>query len=164
MEDENMKHGDENEDSRLESVMDRFFSELPQREAPVSLIPRVQAVLAARARRPWWRSSYQDWETGTQIGVLLGSSISFLILWWGLAELVPVLETMAWNAWGGPLKGAIEPLLTLGTALGAFFQRLAGRVPLTFLYGAGVMVMLGYFFLVSTGALLCRIVQLQRTR
>ncbi|MDA1272858.1 MAG: hypothetical protein O2960_02225 [Verrucomicrobia bacterium] len=45
----------------LEKVLHRELQKLPDTEAPGTLIPRVSAAIAARAKAAWWRRSWIEW-------------------------------------------------------------------------------------------------------
>ncbi len=48
-------------DSKLEALLNSELKALPPLKAPSSLAPNVMAILAARARIPWWQRAWWDW-------------------------------------------------------------------------------------------------------
>ena len=54
-----------------EQDLDRQLRALPEVPAPASLIPRVLAGVAARARLPWWRRTWWTWPVWAQVVSLL---------------------------------------------------------------------------------------------
>lgn len=48
-------------DPKLEALLSKELKSLPPLKAPASLAPNVMAILAARARLPWWRQAWWDW-------------------------------------------------------------------------------------------------------
>lgn len=48
-------------DPKLEALLSSELKALPPLKAPASLAPNIMAILAARARLPWWRQAWWDW-------------------------------------------------------------------------------------------------------
>lgn len=48
-------------DPKLEALLGTELKALPLPKAPASLAPNIMAILAARARLPWWRQAWWDW-------------------------------------------------------------------------------------------------------
>ena len=67
-------------DPRLEAQLDQALKSLPPIEAPAALAPGVLAILAARARLPWWQHAWWDWP--------LSAKAAFLILTIAVAGLL----------------------------------------------------------------------------
>lgn len=55
----------------LEKFIHRTLRALPDRSAPDALVRRVQAAIAARAARPWWRQSWYHWPVAMRAAFLL---------------------------------------------------------------------------------------------
>lgn len=75
-------------ESELELTIDRALRRLPERQAPLTLMPRVRARLAERARLPWWRKSYAFWPWPARLAYLAASTgLAALLLYftWGLS-------------------------------------------------------------------------------
>ena len=70
----------------LETSIHRQLRALPEKPAPATLIPRVMAVIEARARQ-WWRQPWLDWPRAAQV---ISSAALLIILgvasWWSYAE------------------------------------------------------------------------------
>ena len=67
-------------DPKLESLLSDELKSLPPVKAPASLLPNVMAVLAARARMPWWQHAWWDWPLTAKVAfVLLAVSIAGLL-------------------------------------------------------------------------------------
>ncbi len=67
-------------DPRLEAQLDHALKSLPPIEAPAGLAPGVLAILAARARQPWWERAWWDWP--------LSAKAAFLVLTVAVAGLL----------------------------------------------------------------------------
>ena len=48
-------------DPKLEALLSSELKALPLPKAPASLAPNIMAILAARARLPWWRQAWWNW-------------------------------------------------------------------------------------------------------
>jgi hypothetical protein len=58
-------------DPELAAALDAELKKLPPVPAPASLAPRVLAVLAARATRPWWRRVWWEWPLAAKAAFVL---------------------------------------------------------------------------------------------
>jgi hypothetical protein len=58
-------------DPQLESLIDAELKRLPPAKAPVTLAPRVMALLAARERLPWWQHAWWDWPVAAKLAFLV---------------------------------------------------------------------------------------------
>ena len=143
-----------------DKVLDQYFRSLSEQEAPASLLPRVQAAIAARALRPWWQQSYQNWNHRTRILVLSIASGVVLLLSWLLPVYFPMIEGNG----ALPFASTIEPAWAIGSLLLESMQKLINQVPATVYYLVGSFVWVGYLLTVGAGAFLCRLVQLQNAR
>jgi hypothetical protein len=52
---------DPEQERKLEVLIQRKLSQLPDRDAPPTLIPRVMAAIQAQAQRPWWQRPFSQW-------------------------------------------------------------------------------------------------------
>lgn len=68
------------QESKLEAALDRELKALPPLKAPGTLAPAVMAVLAARARLPWWQRAWWDWPVAAKAAfVILTLSVAGLV-------------------------------------------------------------------------------------
>ena len=88
------------EERRLESVIDEALRELPPRRAPAGLEARVLAEVRRRAALPWWQHSFAGWPAIARVGFLL-----MCVLLVGLAFLGGV---WAVQNLGSPAVGALS--------------------------------------------------------
>ena len=58
-------------DNELEARIDHELKSLPPLAAPPTLVPRVMAVIAARAAAPWYRRAWPTWPIGLQAASLI---------------------------------------------------------------------------------------------
>lgn len=58
-------------DPELESLVGAELKKLPCPPAPRALIPRVLALVEARARLPWWQRTWWDWPLAAKATFLL---------------------------------------------------------------------------------------------
>ena len=85
-------------DKKLEELIHRELSRLPQRSAPETLVPRVMQAIQARRQRKWWQRPWTKWPLALQIASLpvlcLGAAamISMLSLAGGLSVWQQGLE------------------------------------------------------------------------
>ena len=67
-------------DPKRDASLDRELKSLPLPKAPDALVPALMALLAARARVPWWQRAWWDWP--------LPAKAAFLILTLSVAALI----------------------------------------------------------------------------
>jgi len=63
-------------EKKLEELIHRELRNLPELQAPATLILRVRSALAAQARQPWWQRPLVTWPLGLRLAftaLLLGS-------------------------------------------------------------------------------------------
>ena len=160
---EGMKKEKSNE-RRPESdeIVDRYLRALSELEAPGSLIPRVQAVIEARAKRPWWQQSYQEWELPTRRRVLSVACFSMFILGWLVTAIVPELGRETFG--NLPLLKAMDPIWQLANMTANVVRGYLAQLSPLVLYGLGALGCFGYLLTVGAASFLCRLVQLQNAR
>ena len=105
-------------EQKLASRIQRELGRLPLIEAPASLLPRVMAAVAARARQPWWKRSWLSWPRSCRVLFLLvsvvlagGCAYGFNFLGEGAA-----IESLAGSLAGS--FGFLRPFWQLALALG----------------------------------------------
>jgi hypothetical protein len=147
-----------------DEIVDYYLRSLSDQNAPSSLIPRVQRALAVRAMRPWWQRSFDSWNRQAQVLFLSLACLFLLIFGWAASAGSPGIG-MGWETVvPAQLIALGEPLWVLISALGSVVQSIIGQVPVQIYYLLGGLIWVGYLLTVGTGALLCRLVQLQNTR
>ncbi len=147
-----------------DKVLDQYFRALSDTEAPASLIPRVQAAIAARALRPWWQQSYQSWNHKTRTLVLSVAGGMLLLLSWLLPIYLPAISGGGGFGLMTPYSSSLEPLWAVAMLLVGSLQAFLSQVPATVYYLVAAIIWVGYLLAVGTGVFLCRLVQLQKAR
>jgi len=141
-----------------ESRLDCALKNLPDRQAPATLVPRVLQAIQARARLPWWRRTWWNWPPAAQIFSLLICSaiLGGVVLLCEQSSLSPVIE--ATSAWVSDLFAPLAPLWhCLGSLSGALVLVAHKLGTLVFLIGA--LLCLGmYLSCVGLGTLCYRLV------
>lgn len=106
--------------------LDRALKNLPDREAPPSLIPNVMARLQAQREVPWHQKSWWEWPAALRIGSLAGSLAMLLGLLWATGRLKGIelgTQLSAWNTELQPTLGylgkALDSVAQAGAALPA---------------------------------------------
>jgi len=104
------------------AALDAELRQLPDVQAPETLIPRVMAVVRAKAKLPWWRRTWWHWPPAAQVLLLLG----FVGLMIGLSYYGP----LAWNGLatshlGQTLGGWLQALTPLWDCLAALINAFA---------------------------------------
>lgn len=105
-----------------EEALDEQLRQLPDVQAPETLIPRVMAVVLAKAQSPWWRQTWWHWPPAAQVLVLL----SFVGAMIGLSYYGP----QAWDALaagqpGHTVAGWLQVLKPLADCLTALVNAFA---------------------------------------
>jgi len=140
-----------------ENALDEELRQLPDVEAPETLIPRVMAIVLAKAKLPWWRQTWWHWPAPAQVFVVL----SFVGLVIGLSCYGP----QAWDALAGSPLGhtvagwlqALTPLADCLSALvNAFALILRQTGTLALILGAAVCLAL-YLSCLGLGTMMYRV-------
>lgn len=104
-------------EKQLEAIVSRELKQLPELEAPRTLLPRVLAAIEQRAALPWYRRAWQTWPVALQVAsfVLLTAMIGGLaFVGWDAAHAASVsaalLDARQWLAGFGVFLGALEAL------------------------------------------------------
>jgi len=128
-------------DPKLASLLDAELKKLPPVKAPATLAPRIMAVLAARAHRPWWAHAWWDWPLAAKatfillalalLGAVGGGGI---ILDDGVTSYSQQMtERLA------PVTSVGDTLLTLGNVVGLLWEKAAQPFLLHVLVAAGLL-------------------------
>ncbi len=142
-------------DPGLEAQLDQALRSLPPLEAPASLAPGVLAILASRARLPWWQRAWWDWPLSAKAafliltvavaGLLAGGGLLFgegvegypVVLLERLHPFVTLLDILASIASAGLLvmETVGEPFLLYGAlCVGALYLACLGMGTACFRY------------------------------
>ncbi len=147
-----------------DEIVDRYLADLEEVRAPATLIPRVQAALAARAQRPWWRRSYRTWNRSQQGGTVLLA----LACLYGLSLLVgysqPVVEQTELPALLQPVWAFVGALTILWETIVSLVSPVFRSVPVSLYYALVVSATLTYFLTVGAGAALVQLLRTHRIR
>lgn len=132
---------DNNSQKKLEELIHRELSKLPERTAPESLIPQVFAQIRAREQKRWWQRPWTQWPFAIQLASLpmmfagAGGAIFALILTWKALlggsefDIAPRMVVSASAAWD-VLAALGNAVLVLSRAAGQEYLWLALFVPL----------------------------------
>lgn len=152
-----MQPSPENQEQKLERLIQKTLRELPTRRAPGSLENRVFAELERRAALPWWRKSYAHWPLPARCAFLLGSA----------AVLKAVIMAAIWVMVGfetGPFNEAFSSSYAWAHAIGDFMHSVVefggavlSTVPRFWLYAGGVCLASMYATLLGLGAFTYRL-------
>ena len=71
------KRMENNLDQKLAELIQRELRELPEIQAPRTLMPRVLAAIQHQARKPWWQRPWTAWPVGFQCATLM--ALFFLV-------------------------------------------------------------------------------------
>jgi len=140
-----------------ETTLDRQLKQLPDRPAPASLMPRVFAALAARARLPWYCRPWLQWPRAFQglslvaVSFVLGA-LTYATLHFGdFATADAVGDRL--SIWLAP----VEALWTAAVTLAGLVGRLIAQVSPWVWVGLGVVAAGMYAVCVGLGTLLYRV-------
>lgn len=133
------------QDKSLERLLDRELKQLPELQAPGTLVHRVMLAVHRRESLPWYRRAWPTWPSGLQVLSIL----ALTVLAGGVMALTAYPEWLpGWNTLVTTLQHWTQPLhslLTQGEALlGGLFVavKAVGRQVLVFgviLAGAGYL-------------------------
>ena len=102
-------------EGELEQFIDRELRQLPDRQAPATLLPRVMAAWVERQRRPWWRQSFSHWPGAARIGFLvLTTALTALLAYFVLG----LTNGVSPAALGAEARGLLETTPRLFAAAG----------------------------------------------
>ena len=144
-------------DKQWEELLDRKLRDLPEREAPATLIPRVLAAIEARARLPWWRRSWWHWPPLARIlalvllGVVVGG-MAYLLAGVEHSLVVAAVEQQAVD-WLARLTPFWNACVTLGNAA-ALVLRQCGNL---LLFGAVFLCVGMYLSCLALGTVCYRL-------
>jgi len=133
---------EQDQDLRLEHLVDRALRDLPLRRAPPGLEARVLQELARRAALPWWRRSFTHWPWAARALFLLTcAALSALPF---VSGVHPALQL------GSPR--ALNQTLALWNAAIEAVGSLTRAIPTLWLYEAAALAALLYALMFALGA------------
>jgi hypothetical protein len=144
------------EDKQLEIEIDRELKALPQLSAPVTLLAKVMAAIAARLELPWYRRAWQTWPNNlrwSSLALLLISFGAICYAGWGISHtaVAPLSQEVSakfagvaalWGALNDVLSVIYVSVRNLGTGT---------------LIGICAALLLGYAMFLALGAVYFRI-------
>jgi hypothetical protein len=143
-----MKTNEEYE-KKLETFIQDQLKQLPDREAPASLIPRVLAAIEARRHLPWWHHPLFAWPLPVQRAcVAVLAMLPVVAVWFGNALAVELYRRMPESpigAWWQSIRTSAETLAPLGNAVSLVVQSLGQPWVL------GAAALIGVMYLVCIG-------------
>jgi hypothetical protein len=101
-----------------ERELDRRLQELPDLEAPPSLIGRVHAALSTGAAVSWWQRPWWGWPVGLRAASVLLMAATTLLLGFLYVEVREAVLASYWQHAVTELRAAVDPFLQLFHALG----------------------------------------------
>lgn len=101
-----------------ERELDRRLAELPDLEAPASLIGRVNAALAAEAAVPWWRKSWWFWPVSVRVASVALLAATAVLLGLLYVEVREAVLASYWQQAVSEWRMAVDPFVQLFHALG----------------------------------------------
>jgi|ERR1051326_2692480 hypothetical protein len=134
-------------EQQLEVAIDRELKALPQLSAPSSIVFRVMAAIAERARLPWYRQSWQMWPNGLRAAALVLLLAFFGGLCFGTWEIWHgATVAVAMQKLGGMFSSVTALLNAVGVLLSAV---------LLFVKQLGTGVIVGLLLALAFGYAMC---------
>ena len=131
-------------DPKLEALLGAELRKLPLLSAPVSLVPRVMAILAARHALPWWQRSWWDWPLAAKAAFLL-VAIAIAGLFGGGGVLLDqgvVNYSQQVTERLGPASALWDAAVGLRTAAGLLWSQAAQPLLVTLMIGVGLLYLI----------------------
>ena len=137
----------------LDELFDRELRELPLMQAPASLVPRVMAVVrakAAAAEAPWWLQPWSEWPMLARAALFIAAILIASIFFSGSVVLDDQMRTYAAQSSFSSLFGDFA---TYGNTAALLWQKIGQPLFLTRL----AVCVLTYFVCVGLGTAMFRI-------
>jgi len=142
-----MKH-DNHSEQQLEQVVDKLCKQQPLRKAPSDLYQRVMREVQLRKALPWWRKSFLHWPLSLQVlfvvAALITAKLALSITEWIGSHWVSATEATR----SLPLVEGASTVLNVGNSVSS---HLASVVPVTWMYGAAMVIVVLYLVLFGIG-------------
>ena len=152
----------ENNEQRLERLIQKTLRDLPSRRAPGTLEHRVLVELERRAALPWWRKSYVHWPLPARCLFLLGAGgvakAVLMVFVWVLVgfETAPFAEAFATSSkW-------LHSIADLGSSVLEFGGAVLSTLSPLWIYGGIVCIAATYALLFGLGAFAYRTLRTSR--
>lgn len=133
------------ESPRLAQALDRLAREQPARRAPATLSPRVMAVIARRAARPWWRQDFQRWPSLARLLFVVCAGLPVVFASILAARFDGQLASLSQRVESLPQFTALQ---AIGTAAGLVTQVFSNE----WFYGGALAITLLYAAMFALGA------------
>jgi len=124
---------------KLERLVRDLVRDLPLRQAPTSLAPRVLERVAAadqRATSVWWRRSFVHWPVGARIAFLVASLGFIRVVLLGAVSAAAYMRLESFTAASHPALTWLRAAASLGFTALDTIESLARAIPTFWLYGA----------------------------
>jgi len=146
----------------LERQVDRVLKRLPEIPAPHTLLPRVLAMVRARATLPWYRKSWQAWPMPLQVAtifVLVVSFGGFCFAAWGLSRAA------GYAAVRQEIGELFSGVAVIGNVLGVLISAMrlvVEKLGTAFIIGSFAAAALAYSVFIGLGTVYVRLAFSQR--
>ncbi len=138
-------------EKQLEERIHQELAKVPERSAPVNLLPNVMAAIAQREARPWWRKPIPQWPRNHRmvfVTVMLAFVMSAAFGIWQLwpHEAIQGIPAQAATAFE-PMRPVLSVMETLGRASALMLQ----SITQPWLIGLGVAFVFLYLSCIGMG-------------
>jgi hypothetical protein len=152
-----------NQDNHRGDPIHRYLRDLPELEAPPTLLPRVLEQIRLRAEVRWWRRPWAFWPPHCRAMLVLATLSAVAVVLWGQylwhAEGAQALGAV-WTEQSNRLNALLEVPVTL---LNGFWAVARNSVAPFWLPAAGLLFAM-YLTCVGVGTACVRVAYTQRTR
>lgn len=136
------------DEQELEQYIGKLLRAQPLRQAPASLVARIEQQLALQAARPWWLQGFSAWPWMARILFGFVSAALVALSYLTTDRLSWISESLQQTSIANAARATAQMFANLGHAV----QMLVGMVPATWLYGAAGVAFLLYAALFGLGA------------
>lgn len=134
-----------------EARLDRACKALPPRHAPDTLLPRVMAVVQARASLPWWQQAWPAWPRWVQCAFLvLGFAAASALTWYLPAVWPDGLGASLWSEAVSLAKGTLSAF-RFAASMGNALEVALGQTARYLALGAAALCLGMYFSCLAVG-------------
>lgn len=104
-------------DAELERLTQAKLGQLPDLEAPPTLIPRILAAIEARAQIPWWQRTWLEWPRPYQLVSAVFMIFSALVLAWAMDSMRGSLPALTLSIWLAEQWATIQSIASVLNSL-----------------------------------------------